>query len=968
MKIAPLQVYSSYSLLQSPIKIDQLVETAVERGYQTIVLTDIDNLYGSADFYLAAKKNNIKPVIGLTIIFDSQSAIFLAKNQIGYLQLVKLSSKKMTGQSENFDQLVEGLDFSQLIVISNLQQLEKLGSAFYTPDQVGLTTIKYLNPEDHYLLEILSAIDNNQKIPINKIDFKPSQTNFLENYSDYENRLTAEQITAQTEIFDQISDFKINFSQQVELPKFDQSIDSNQYLWDLIQKGITARLANKKVDHQIYQERLKFEFQVISKLNFTDYFLIVWDILNYAHHHNIQTGPGRGSAAGSLIAYALYITEIDPIEFGLLFERFLNFERIQLPDIDIDVPDVDRQKIIKYIIDKYGPTKTAQIITFSTLSGRQAIRDVARIFNADNQTLKILSGFFSNQINDFKDLDQAQVAKQLETIENGTQIYEIAQKIEGLPRQFSVHAAGIVVSSKDLTETIPVQRGAENLLTQVTKNYVEKFGLLKIDILGLKNLTLLSNVLKLIREDTGQRININKIDLSDQATINIFKNADTDYIFQFESSGIREFLKRVDVDNFNQIVDVNALYRPGPMRNIDSYIQRKNAQAKVDYFDPRLKPILEPTFGIIIYQEQAMLIAETMAGFTLGQADILRAAISKKNASQMQQLKNDFIAGALANHFDQKVAEQVFDFIDQFAGYGFNRSHAVAYSSMSFSLAYLKTHYPLYFFTAVLMQELGNQDKIKSISVMMQRFDVQLTLPNINSSDLNFSINDHSITYGLLGIKKVRSDLAEEIVSQRDANGEYTSLQDFIARLNPKFLKFELLESLALSGALDNLGYNRHEIIENIERLISGAELGKEILKSTNLNKYDEFSKMQLISYENDYLGISLSGSPLEQFSDLAKQQAVTKYSQLKVGIEEKILVMVTGVKVITTKNNQEMAFLTVDDDFSEFSVTVFPQTYQKYLEQIKVGTVAIIVGELQKRNNELSLIANDFKKVGDLA
>ena len=964
-KVAPLQVYSSYSLLLSPIKIEELVQTAAERGYQTVVLTDLNNLYGAANFFQAAKTYDINPVIGLTISLDNQQAIFLAKDQVGYMQLVKLSSKKMTEEFENFDQLTANLELNNLIAITDVTDLKAKILDFYTPEQVGLTSVKYLNPEDGYLIDILSAISENQKISIEEIKTNANQTEFLDTYDNYINKLTPQQLKTQDDIFNKITDFQINFNNQVELPKFDVSKDSNSYLWELIQKGMTTRLKNKNVNQQIYQDRLKSEFEVISKLNFTDYFLIVWDILNYAHHNNIQTGPGRGSAAGSLIAYALYITEIDPIKYGLLFERFLNDERIELPDIDIDVPDIDRQKIIKYIIEKYGKTKTAQIITFSTLSGRQVLRDVARVFNADSKTLTLLSSLFNGDVNNIQQLDLKTVNSKLQSIENGVEIFEIAEKLEGLPRQFSVHAAGVVISSKDLVETIPVQKGAENLLTQVTKKYVEKFGLLKVDILGLRNLTLLANILESIKQTTGQKINVNKIDTDDQLTIELFKRADTDYIFQFESNGIRNFLKRVNVDNFSQIVDVNAMYRPGPMQNIDTYVNRKKGEEQIDYLDQRLKKILEPTFGIIVYQEQAMLIAETMAGFTLGQADLLRSAIGKKNSEQMQQLQTKFIEGSIKNNFTHELAVKVFDFIQRFAGYGFNRSHAVAYSSMSFALAYLKTHYPINFFAAVLMQELGNQDKIKNILVMMKRYGVQLSLPDVNVSGLSFEIADNKIIYGLQGIKNIRTDFAQAIVDERIANGNYSSLQNFISRLESKYVKVEFLEHLTLSGALDNFGYNRQEIMTNLERLISGAELGDEILKSTTLTKTDEFTKLQLINYENSYLGVSLSGSPLEQFDDLAKKQATTNINQLQIGIEQKILVMITAIKVIKTKNNQEMAFLTVSDDSGESSVTVFTNSYQKNINLIQTGVVMIIEGELQKHNNQLSFVAKDLKKIG---
>lgn len=577
--------------------------------------------------------------------------------------------------------------------------------------------------------------------------------------------------------------------QKPVLPKYhqDQFSTSEEYLHYLAQTGLQARFGQKDIPAE-YQKRLNYELRVINQMGFDDYFLIVWDVINYCHRTKITTGPGRGSACGSLVSYALRITEVDPIQYHLLFERFLNPARHEMPDIDLDIPDVQRNMVIKYMYQKYGMDHAAQILTFGTMAAKQVLRDVGRAFGLTMPEVDKWTHAVPHSKNKI-DLKQVyQESRDLRLLVDATPenklLFKTAVELEGLPRHYSIHAAGLVISDDSIAGISGLQAGPLGIpVTQQTKKYVESLGLLKIDFLGLRNLTVLGNVLALIQRQ-GVKLDPNTIPLNDPQTLKLFQQGKTDAIFQFESNGIRDVLRKLHPDNFEDLVAVNALYRPGPMQNIDLFIARKNGKAAVQYPDPSLKQILQPTYGILVYQEQVMQTAQRLAGFSLGEADILRRAMSKKKQDVIEQERDKFIAGTVKNGHSKEVGERVYHYIEQFANYGFNRSHAVAYTKIAFWLAYLKVHYPAAFYTAMLNS--ATSAKAQGYIMQAQEVGVRILPPDINHSQLNYTLRDGKILVGLKAIKGLRIDFAKEIAANTKT---YKSFNDFLRKLMLSFCK-----------------------------------------------------------------------------------------------------------------------------------------------------------------------------------
>ncbi len=801
MVFVPLQVISSYSLLQSTNQLDELVKTAAERGYQALALTDRNVMYGTVAFYQTCLKYKVQPIIGLTAdlagLFATEQTfpmVLLAKNQAGYQHLMAISSFLQTrsdqepvtvaqvqqwlhdlmvilpseselqywldqGQQDNVHQLLTRLgqvvdENSLLIGIAPTQSqtvrqlLTKL-AADARVKVVALPEVRYLDASDRFAVSVLNAIKDGTTISNLAAAQQQTGQYWLRPAAEYSSLYEDLGLKAAAELTATVADacqLQLKF-QHPQLPQFqtpDQQ-SAKTYLLTQCQTGLTNRLQENHVtDAAPYHQRLDHELDVIDRMGFNDYFLIVWDVMQFTKRAGITTGPGRGSAAGSLVAYVLGITDVDPLEYNLLFERFLNEERAQMPDIDLDIPDNRREEVLEYVHQKYGHERVGQIITFGTLATKQAIRDVGRVFGLRPYELSEWSKTIPSVLHiSLKEAyEQSQPLRNL-VADSATNklLFETASKLEGLPRHYSTHAAGIVLSDKPLTDIVPVQNGSETMLmTQYTKDYVEQVGLLKMDFLGLRNLSLLAAALKYVKVQTGHDLNISQINLNDQATLELFQKGDTNGVFQFESSGIKNVLRRLHPDSFELVAAVNALYRPGPMENIDHFIKRRFNQEPVTYPDESLKTILAPTYGIIVYQEQVMQVASAMAGFTLGQADLLRRAMSKKKKATMEAMRKRFIDGAVAQGHETSVAQATFDYIDRFANYGFNRSHAVAYSKMAFELAYLKAHYPAAFFTALLNSVLNNSTKTKLYLMEAKRHQVVVLPPNINYSSSYFRL------------------------------------------------------------------------------------------------------------------------------------------------------------------------------------------------------------------------------------
>ncbi|CAI2674979.1 DNA polymerase III subunit alpha [Apilactobacillus apinorum] len=1032
MDYTPLNLMSSYSLLNSTISIDELISTAKQRGYKSLALTDENNMYGAIEFYDTCIKEDIHPIIGLTIDLEAittsdsrNQLVLLAKDNEGYKNLMKISTKIMTNESETIelDNIYPYLshtvviipDYGEWMTLFNNGDLDTLEDTIqkisdHKDDQsvfmglsednidnveyrnfltnistslniqsVASSKVQLINQDDYFALQVMKKIDQNEKFP-NPLNASHEKTNkWLDHrYEVIKRYIDAglEELVLNNQKIADSTNVVINKKQPV-LPHYvnDLGLSSKEFLKKLCVQGLRQRVAKLKIDKnnwQTYIDRLGYELSVIDKMGFNDYFLIVWDVINYAHSQNIMTGPGRGSAAGSLVSFCLFITDVDPIQYDLLFERFLNEERRQMPDIDLDIPDNKRDVVLNYVHDKYGDEHVSQIVTFDTMSAKQVIRDIGRTFGLSRvQQSDWSRAIPSNQLR-IKLSTAYKESQRLQNLVNDNPLnklmFDTAIKLEGRPRHSGTHAAGVILSDTPIVETSPLKSGNEELLlTQYSKDYVEQIGLLKMDFLGLRNLSILAEVVSLVQQNVDSDFDIEKIDLTDAKTLKLFQDGDTNGVFQFESTGIKRVLKAMHPDNFGQISAVNALYRPGPMQNIDSFIRRKEGKEPVDRFDPNLDSILLPTYGIIVYQEQVMQVASVMGGFTLGEADNLRRAMSKKKKSTMDALKNKFVSGAINKGYSEPLAIQTFDYIEKFAGYGFNKSHAVAYSKMAFELAYLKTNYSLQFFVAVLNSVLNNNDKTNTYVVEAKKRDILVEHPNINKSEAYFSESDGKILFGLSAVKGLRKDFIQTIIEERNLNGEYKGLEEFIYRMPKKFRNVDLLKSLAYVGAFDDFGYNRAELSDSIEEFISSINLSgaSQELFSTlkpKIKHRDDMTLQEKLSLEMEYTGVYLSGHPVEDYDVLKQEMNITTSDQM-INKDENIntLIYVENVKEIRTKKGEQMAFINGTDMVGNISVTVFPTSFKKFANLLKRGIVLLVTGKTDFRNNEVQVIANQI-------
>ncbi|RRK11000.1 DNA polymerase III subunit alpha [Lactiplantibacillus garii] len=1027
MQYVPLQVLSTFSLLQSTSTINELVQTAKQQGYPALALTDVDVMYGIVDFYNACRQAEITPILGITLnLVGSQltdqtfSLVVLAKDWDGYQTLMRLSTMKQTAPTDQpltltavlphlhhlivltpakdseltallmqdagsqvtnwVQQLQAQVDPNSLYLGVSLDQAPAMRSTVVTfADQVGLPIVAldpvdYVQPTDYFAVSVLRAIERGQQIEhpeqlrglAGAHYLKPAAT-VIQDYQNVD--LTA--AVAATGKIASACHVELVF-QQPQLPKYPtpQQQPANQYLRELCTAGLQERLAAMApgTDAQPYQQRLERELKVIDQMGFDDYFLIVWDVMNFAHQADIMTGPGRGSAAGSLVAYVLKITDVDPLKYHLLFERFLNAKRANMPDIDLDIPDNRREQVLAYVHDKYGHDRVAQIITFGTLAAKQALRDVGRVFGLSTFEMSDWSAAIPNQLH--ITLKQAYAGSQrlqnmVADSSKNRLLFETAQRLEGLPRHYSTHAAGVVLSQQPLITIVPLQAGSETMMmTQYTKDTVEAVGLLKMDFLGLRNLSLMASALHYVQRQTGQPFAITKIDLNDPETLKLFQAGDTTGVFQFESAGIRNVLRKLHPDNFELVAAVNALYRPGPMENIDHFIARKRGQEPVNYPAPELAPILGPTYGILVYQEQVMQVAAVMGGFSLGEADLLRRAMSKKKRAVIDEMRQKFIAGAEANGFAPDVAVQVYQYIEQFANYGFNRSHAVAYSKMAFELAYLKVHFPGAFFTSLMNSVLGNGTKLKQYLAEAKQHHVAIVAPDINRSGQFFDWNGQQLIFGLSSIKGLRRDFIQSVISERQANGPFKNLQQFMQRVDPKWLKDDLMTALIYAGAFDHFGLNRAELLTSVPELMSSAELAGNSMSlfaslAPKIKKQPELPLAERLAKEAEYLGTYVSGHPVETYQWLAQQQRTRLISTLTNEQRVKLLVYITKVRTIRTKRGQPMAFATGSDLSGEIDLTIFPTTYQRLQAQLQPESIVLITGKVEQQRGLQVIVDN---------
>lgn len=1025
MPVVPLDTASSYSLLDGIMTPAKLVEAAKKRGYSAMIMADHEVMYGTVEFYQAALAAGIKPLIGLRVdlaIGDVANnvlpVIMVAENFSGYQHLMIISSMKQTqeagqqhplttseikpflanlfvtvlptdnvglaaGNSGSVDMLAslrQEVDQHHLLMGINPQlspilreTITKLAEHYQMP-LIAASTVRYLNPTDHFAYEVVHHIADNTAIATPLAAAAKKGKLFLPTASqlamDYQQAGLQAALAQCAEVVDRCQ-VELKFQPPV-LPHFPTPkwIDSQSYLRQLCLSGLSRRQFAPGVGEQRYRQRLDHELNIIHQLGFDDYFLIVHDVMDYTRKHQIFTDAGRGSAAGSLVAYVLGITEVDPLRFNLLFERFLNPERKQMPDIDLDLPDDRRMEVLSYLHQKYGHRRVAQIITFGTLGAKQVIRDVARVLGYSKYEITELSSQLPSGLSDFSTAlrQSPQLQAELNSSPIGKLLANTASQLSGLPRQTSVHAAGVVLAASPLHSIVPLAAGSDGLLvTQYAKETVEQVGLLKMDFLGLRNLTILERAVTDIHQEKPD-LAIHEIDLADPLTLQLFQRGATTGIFQFESAGIRRTLVDLHPETFEDIVAVDALYRPGPMENISHYIARKRGEESYQLPDPSLAPILDPTYGILVYQEQVMQLAAVMAGFSLGQADILRRAMSKKKQAVMEKMRRQFIAGAQQNGYSQEVAAATFNYIDQFANYGFNHSHAVAYTKFAFELAYLKVHFAPQFYNA-LLGKAASVDKFREYIRSAQRRGLKVHGPHVNFSQVNFSRRGDELYFGLGQIKGMRHDLAQAILRERQQNGSFTDLPDFISRFSDQRLPSTSVEALIKAGAFDHLKYNRQQMVKALPDLLneeSGQgkinldrlDLGREF--RTTLADSPEYPLVTKLGFEKDLLGLNLSGHPTTPYQQLANKLHACQVSDLHPGQNVTMVLFVSRLRQVTTKRDQrQMAFLTASDTTGSLEVTVFPKQFAKYQDVLHEGIVLVIGGKAERRNDQLQLIAN---------
>ena len=1034
MGAVSLQNLSSFTLLESPTKVKNLAENAKKKGYSAIALTDINITYGLVDFYKAAKDTGIKPLLGMQLringLIDEANKydlIVIAKDDQGYKNILRLSSAvnllTENGEKENvltFEDLKKYLGHLILITPSNLHSelkmlqtnnpkmganyLRKLqdslpsSSSMYlgvyadsgqqeyinyirslaTQFGLPLTAVEdgqYLNRNEQFLRRTLQAIKTNTHLENIEQLAKQAGSHYLKNSEELQvsyRKFDIEDALENAEKIGKICTAEIKF-QDPQLPKFKQNKfpTSKEYLHALAQEGLAKRF-NNQIPAQ-YQKRLDYELQVINEMGFDDYFLIVWDVMNFAHSVHITTGPGRGSAAGSLVSYALRITEVDPIEYNLLFERFLNPARQQMPDIDLDIPDNRRDEVIKYMFEKYGMNHAAQILTFGTLAAKQVLKDVCRVFGLNKvETYRWLDAIPHSK-GKITLAEAYQKSKELQLLVNTNELSKIlfatAEHLENLPRHYSIHAAGLVITDDSLAEIVGLQAGPLGIpVTQQTKFNVESLGLLKIDFLGLRNLTILGNIVAALRAD-GIDIDPNQIPLDDQETLALFQRGDTDAVFQFESDGIKRVLEQLHPDSFEDIVAVNALYRPGPINNIDHFINRKHGKERVQYPDPSLKKILGTTYGVLVYQEQVMQTAQVLAGFSLGEADLLRRAMSKKNAEVIQRERAKFIEGAIKLGRKKETAEKVYDYIAQFANYGFNRSHAVAYSKIAFWLAYFKVHYPGAFYLALLNSNMGNRNKIAQYLMQAQEAGIKILPPDIENSKADFSLENGKILVGLKAIRGLRSDLLKQIL---EIKRPIKSMTDFLWKIDNNLLSADAVGNLIKAGTFDRLAPNRNELLKINKDLVESVKMaGSNLSLFETLEPKVEEEKMptaaEKSAMEVEAMGFSTGINPI-----IAVQKYARKFNAKRLQVfesnEQGIAVgKLMKVKQITTKKGDNMAFAVFSDTSGEKDFTIFPQVWEKVGENLKIGEIYLLQVRTQSDRfnpNKIQFLLSNARQV----
>jgi len=1008
-----LYVQTEYSILQSACKIKPLIEKLKEQQLHSCAIVDEGTMYGTIKFYQECNKNNIKPVIGLKVKYHyndkTNNLVLLAINNFGYQNLMKISSRlQLTNNNIDFEYLqkttmglIAILPYEESLVqkylerndaknaIQTLELLREIYSDFYIGlgiksitnsnfidnyfkllknynyQFVALPKVSFINESDYDAYTTLKAIKNNgvlvEGIENDKNnylhDVKSVETIYYNHYDMLEN----------TSKIANMCNVQIEFG-KYQLPLYESGLDSFAYLKELCSIGLEKRMQNFEYsyDKRKYYDRLNYELNVINEMGFSDYFLIVYDYVKYAKKNNIFVGPGRGSAPASLVAYSLGITEIDPLYYNLLFERFLNKERLSMPDIDIDFPDDRRDEVIRYVGKKYGKNRVAHILTFGTFKIRQAINDCARVFKLNDVKTKEIYKHLQ-AVNTYKVYDNPSLKTLIEAssdlqllmnnYEDINKVLTIACKIQDIPRNISTHAAGIVITKFDLVNYTPLDEGLDEIYqTQYEAKDLEALGLLKMDFLGLKNLTNIAKTIELIRKDIPD-FTLPKNE-NDYDTYKMMREGDLTGVFQLESAGMRKVIMQLKTSTFDDITHALALYRPGPMDIIPSFIRRKFNEEKVEYPHKDLEPILKETYGMIVYQDQIMLIACKFAGYTLGRADILRRAVSKKKKEVLEQERINFVESSVNRGYSSDTANMIYDYIVKFADYGFNKAHSVAYAKIAYLTAYLKCHYFAYYMSTLMTSFMGSSSEMLEYTKEATKKNVEVLNPNIKLSTDEFEVINGKIYFPLSIIKGLGEIKTKQCIEER-TKAKFKGYEDFVERTKD-FLAISLLENIIYSGALDDFGLTKKAMIENLKSIIDRSNYGfiKDMIKTDYTD--EEFSYGILQEKELEVIGINIKYNFYQQFASFYSKYNLVKIANLSENKEARTIGTVKRVRETKTKNNETMAFVEITDDTSNIEIVLFPMIYQQ-IGKLQNGMILIISGKTQKRMT-LQIIVDRFK------
>ncbi len=1040
-----LHVHSEYSLLDGFSSLEELVISAKEKGFSQLSITDHGVMYGVVDFYKLCKKHGIKPIIGCEVYVASEDPrqnhhlVLLVKDREGYKNLIRLVSRSFTEnfyyrprvtraqlrefsgglialsaclQGEVQNLLLQGSEEAALKAALDYRDI--FGEDFYIElqdhglaeqkrilprqlelarktgiDLVATNDVHYINREDYLAQDVILCIQTGKEFSDKDRMRFPSREFYLKDPQEMESLFKdlPQALDNSVKIANKCN-FDFDFS-TMHLANFSQEegFDPKAFLRSQSYKGLLDHYGDDR-----YKDRLEEELRIIDSMGYNDFFLIVADFVAFARSQGIYVGPGRGSGGGSLVAYCLDIHRVDPMKYGLIFERFLNKDRVSMPDFDIDFEDERRQEVIDYVERKYGRKRVAQIITFGTFGARQAIRDVGRVFSMNYAEVDRVAKAVPNHLGMTLDraLAESSTLRELMKDDEVSMLMDMARRIEGRARHVSTHAAGVVMAGEDLEGVIPLAQQDGLIVTQYNMNLLEELGLLKMDFLGLRNLSIIKNSLDLIEKNTGKRIEIDRIPLEDEETFELLGRADTLGIFQLESQGMRNFFREVKPHSIEDIIAGISLYRPGPMDQIPVYIRNKHNPEKISYAHPSLKPILEVTYGVMVYQEQVMEMVRTLAGYSYNQADIIRRAMSKKKMEVMEREKQHFlygngrdIDGAIKRGLSEKKALELYAAMTEFANYAFNKSHAAGYALIAYQTAYLKTHYPVEFMAALMSSVMGNSVKLASYIETCRSMGLRVLPPHVNSSMAGFTTEEGSIRFGLRAIKNVGINLIEALVVARE-KGPFTSFEDFLQRLGSGQLNKRAVESLIKAGALDDLGETRRSLLQRYELEIDGFQRGERFNAPGQISFFDdmipvtrnplevkELEEERLLVYEKEVLGIYLSGHPILRYSAFRKgPMDLAQISEL--GEEEaegkrvELLLMKKSLSRKMTRSGKNMAFVEMEDEMDSIEVIFFPSSFEDFGSLLEKEDFFLVSGRLQTRENQPpSLICHGLRALG---